>query len=118
VHESSHAFFNLPDEYCCDGGYYNKPPVLYPSSASCNSDANNSAWRNCVSFTASDGTTWWRSEGNYTSDEIMISGGSVVLEMGPGDWSVASQVYSSFGSPSVGTPSVFAPANWNNPNTP
>ena len=22
VHESTHALFNIPDEYCCDGGYY------------------------------------------------------------------------------------------------
>lgn len=118
VHESTHALFNLPDEYCCDGGYYSKPPVLYSSLASCNGDAANSAWRNCTSFTSNGGTTWWRSEGNYSASEIMLSGGATVWEMGPGDWAVTSQVLSSFGSPSVGTPSTFAPTNWTNPNTP
>ena len=29
VHKSTHALFNIPDEYCCDGGYYSAPPVLY-----------------------------------------------------------------------------------------
>lgn len=115
VHESSHALFNLPDEYCCDGGYRNKPPVMYPTSASCNADASNAAWRNCISLNADNGDTWWRSEGDYSNSETMISGGSIVVELGPGDWAVAKDVLMSFGSPSVGTPAVFAPDNWNRP---
>lgn len=115
VHESSHALFDLPDEYCCDGGYRNKPPVMYNSSSACNSDADNASWRNCISFTASNGTTWWRSEGDYTNNEIMISSGSTVWEMGPADWFITEEVLSGFGSPSVGTPSVYAPTNWNRP---
>jgi hypothetical protein len=26
VHEASHAVFGLPDEYCCDGGYWERRP--------------------------------------------------------------------------------------------
>ncbi len=115
VHESSHALFDLPDEYCCDGGYRHKPPVMYSTSATCNSDPDNAAWRNCIPLNASNGTTWWRSEGSYSNNEIMISGGSTVFEMGRGDWFIAEDVLDSVGSPSVGTPSVFAPNNWNRP---
>lgn len=115
VHESTHALFNLPDEYCCDGGYYSKPPVLYTSSASCGSDADNTPWRSCVSFTSTNGTAWWRSEGAYSASEIMLSSGDTVWEAGPGDWFVIEDVLSSFGSPSVGTPSVTAPDNWDRP---
>jgi hypothetical protein len=111
VHESSHALFNLPDEYCCDGGYFAVAPVLYTSSNNCNGDAANAAWRNCTSFTADSGTTWWRSEDNTV--DIMQGTGSIVLEAGQGDWAVMNGVLSALGS--TGTPSVFAPAAWNRP---
>lgn len=111
VHESGHALFNLPDEYCCDGGYSNLPPVLYNSSDSCNSDAANAAWRNCTSFTATNGTAWWRSE-NSTVD-IMSGGGDVVLESGRADWAAMNGVLTALGP--TGTPSVFAPTAWNRP---
>ena len=109
VHETSHAAFGLPDEYCCDGGYFEVQPVLYTSSADCNGDPVNASWRNCVSFTASSGTIWWRSE-DSTSD-IMSSGGSVVLEFGEADWVVVEDVLDGLSS-FVNTPSVFAPASW------
>jgi hypothetical protein len=108
VHESTHALFNIPDEYCCDGGYYVAEPVLYSSSANCNGDAANAAWRNCSSYTANSGTTWWRSEDNIS--DIMVSGGSVVVEAGQADWAIMNDVLSAFGSTS--TPTVFAPASW------
>ena len=115
VHESSHALFNLPDEYCCDGGYRDLPPVMYTSQNDCDSDPDNAAWRNCVSLTDVDGTVWWRSEGDYSTSEIMISGGSTVTESGPGDWAVMEDVLDDVGSPNVGTPTVFAPDAWSNP---
>lgn len=118
VHESSHALYNIPDEYCCDGGYYDRSPILYSTQAGCTGDAANAAWRNCVSFTADSGPTWWRSEGSYSSNEIMISAGATVWEMGPGDWAAAKSVLTSLGSPTASTPNVFAPAGWTNPNTP
>ncbi len=108
VHELTHALFNIPDEYCCDGGYYSAPPVLYTSQASCTGDATNAAWRNCQSFTANSGTNWWRSEDSIT--DIMSAGGSTVVEVGQGDWAVMESVLSALGS--TGTPSVFAPASW------
>ena len=80
VHESSHALFNLPDEYCCDGGYREIKPVLYDTSNECSTDAANAAWRDCVSFTANSGTNWWRSEDSDV--DIMSGGGDVVLEFG------------------------------------
>lgn len=108
VHESTHALFNIPDEYCCDGGYYVAPPVLYSSLANCNGDAANAAWRNCSSYMANSGTTWWRSEDNIS--DIMVAGGSVVVEAGQADWAIMEDVLSALGP--TGTPSVFAPASW------
>lgn len=111
VHESGHALFNLPDEYCCDGGYRVFPPVLYNSANSCNSDPANAAWRNCTSFAASNGTTWWRSENGIT--DIMSAGGSTVVEAGRADWAVMNNVLSALGP--TGSPTVFAPTAWNRP---
>jgi hypothetical protein len=109
VHESTHALFNIPDEYCCDGGYYVAQPVLYSSSANCNGDAANAAWRNCSSFTANSGTTWWRSEDSIS--DIMVAGGSVVVEAGQADWAIMNSVLLALGG-STSTPTVFAPASW------
>lgn len=111
VHESSHALFNLPDEYCCDGGYWVKTPVLYSSEGACTGDAANAGWRNCVSFTANSGTVWWRSEDS--NDDIMRGDGSVVLEHGPADWVVVRSVLSTLGTPEP--PTVFAPTAWDRP---
>lgn len=111
VHESSHALFNLPDEYCCDGGYFEVKPVLYDTRNECTSDADNVGWRDCISFNASSGSAWWRSE-NSTSD-IMSTGGSPVLEFGEADWAVVENVLNDLGTPTA--PTVFAPDNWDRP---
>lgn len=111
VHESSHAAFNLPDEYCCDGGYRELKPVMYDTQAECTSDLANAAWRNCVSFTATNGTVWWRSED--TTACIMQSGGTVVVEYGPADWVVVENVLDDLGAPNA--PTVFAPTAWDRP---
>ena len=111
VHESSHALFNLPDEYCCDGGYWAAAPVLYNSFNSCNTDPANAAWRNCTSFTAVSGTSWWRSE-NGTTD-IMVANPVTVIEHGRADWVVMNAVLSALGA--TGTPTVFAPDAWDRP---
>jgi hypothetical protein len=111
VHESSHALFGLPDEYCCDGGYFELPPVLFDSENECNNDPTNAAWRDCESFTATNGTTWWRSED--TTADIMSAGGSVVLEFGRADWVVVENVLDDLGSPN--DPTIFAPDNWDRP---
>ena len=117
VHESSHAIFGLPDEYCCDSSYSANVPVLYATEAACLSDPVNAAWRNCVTFvSARDGNDWWRSEGNITSDAIMLWGGSTVWEFGPADWEIMEDAYLTFpAASSAGTPSVFAPDNWDRP---
>ena len=111
VHETSHALFNLPDEYCCDGGYWDMPPVLYSSETACDTDPANAAWRDCQSYTASNGDVWWRSENS--DDDIMSVGGSVVLESGQGDWAVMRDVFNSLGT--AAEPSVFAPDTWDRP---
>ena len=111
VHESSHALFNLPDEYCCDGGYREVKPVLYDSSTECQTDPANAAWRNCTSFTANNGTTWFRSEDG--DPDIMSGTGSVVLEFGRADWVVAENVLDDLGTPTA--PTVFAPNTWDRP---
>lgn len=111
VHESSHALFNLPDEYCCDGGYRSFPPVMYTSQSACTGDAANAAWRNCTSFTSTGGTTWWRSEDGTVC--LMAGGGSVVLELGEADWAAARKVFATVGTPS--DPTVFAPTAWDRP---
>ena len=111
VHESSHALFNLPDEYCCDGGYRDMPPVLYSTKSACESDPVSAAWRDCVSITASNGQTWWRSEDSHP--DIMSVGGSVVAEYGPADWVIVQQVLSSIGNET--SPDVFAPDAWDLP---
>lgn len=117
VHETSHAIFGLPDEYCCDSNYSTNVPVLYATEAACTSDPINASWRNCVSFvSARDGNDWWRSEGDITSSAIMLSSGSTVWEFGPADWKIMEDAYLSFPAAiSAGTPSVFAPNNWNRP---
>jgi hypothetical protein len=117
VHETSHAIFGLPDEYCCDGGYSSLAPVMYSTRNACRNDAANAAWRNCISVTSSrDGSVWWRSEGNITASAIMISSGNTVFEVGPGDWVVMDNAYLSLAGPTAsGTPNVFAPTNWDRP---
>lgn len=120
AHETAHAVFGLPDEYCCDGGYSAVAPVMYTSRTNCNSDAANAGWRNCVSITSTrNGSTWWRSEGGVTGSALMISGGDTVWEFGPGDWAVMDAAYQSLpgscGAGCTGDPSVIAPANWNRP---
>jgi hypothetical protein len=110
VHEASHAAFGLPDEYCCDGGYWKIPPILYKSSNGCNNDPVNATWRDCQSFTDEDGMDWWRSE-NEDCD-IMSCGGSVVLEYGRADWVIVKNVLSSLPGAAVKKPTVFAPDEW------
>jgi hypothetical protein len=41
LHETGHAPFGLPDEYCCDGGYYEPAPhpTMYDTLAECEADA-------------------------------------------------------------------------------
>jgi hypothetical protein len=111
VHESSHALFGLPDEYCCDGGYWEMAPVLYDTANECSTDPNNAAWRDCDSFTSGGGTSWSRSED--TTSDIMSGAGMVVLEYGRADWVVIRGVLDNLGTPN--DPTVFAPANWDRP---
>jgi hypothetical protein len=111
VHESSHALFGLPDEYCCDGGYWEETPVLYDTSDECTTDPVNAAWRDCDSFTDVRNRTWWRSED--TTADIMSGGGNVVLEFGRADWVVVRDVLDNLGAPT--DPTVFAPDNWDRP---
>jgi hypothetical protein len=123
AHETAHAIFGLPDEYCCDGGYFAISPVMYTSQSNCTNDAANAGWRNCVSHTSTrDGSTWWRSEGDVTSSALMISGGNTVWEFGPGDWAVMDAAYQglpgSCGAGCTGDPNVVAPTNWNRPPPP
>jgi hypothetical protein len=112
VHEFSHAGFGLPDEYCCDGGYWAVSPILYDTQAACTGDPANAAWRNCQSFTSGSGNDWWRSEDSIV--HIMSQGGAVVCEYGPADWVVARGVLSGLGL-STADPSVYAPDPWDWP---
>lgn len=123
AHETAHAIFGLPDEYCCDGGYFSVAPVMYSSQNACINDAANSAWRNCVSHTSSrDGSVWWRSEGGISTNALMISGGVTVWEYGPGDWQVLDAAYQGLpgtcGAACTGDPNVVAPTNWDRPPPP
>ena len=114
VHEASHAAIGLPDEYCCDGGYWELPPVLYSSETDCTSDPVNAAWRDCESFTADNGTVWWRSEDD--NPDIMTCGGSIVCEYGPADWVIFEGVLAGLASTwSITDPDVFAPDPWDWP---
>jgi hypothetical protein len=110
VHEASHAVFGLPDEYCCDGGYWNVPPVLYPAENSCLNDPASGAWQQCQSITSSGGAVWWRSED--TRCDIMACGSVAVQEYGPGDWVIAQQVLSGLPNASITAPSVYGPTDW------
>jgi hypothetical protein len=114
IHETGHGLFGLPDEYCCDSFYSEVRPVLYANQAGCTSDADNAAWRDCVSLTSSrDGGVWWRSQGDITQRLIMRNSGSEVWESGPADWFIISEAYRALSlSPSVSTPTVFAPDRW------
>ena len=110
VHEASHAVFGLPDEYCCDGGYWSAPPALYASQNACLNDPENAAWQQCLGVTSSSGPTWWRSED--TDCDIMACGSTVVKEYGQGDWAVVDEVLSSIPNASIVAPSTFAPGEW------
>jgi hypothetical protein len=110
VHEASHAVFGLPDEYCCDGGYWNVPPVLYPAENTCLNDSASGAWRQCQSVVSSAGPVWWRSED--TRCDIMACGSVAVQEYGPGDWVIAQQVLSGLPNASITAPSVYGPTDW------
>lgn len=114
VHEGTHAAFGLPDEYCCDGGYWNVPPILYNTQAACDSDAASAGWRNCQSFTGIGGRgTWWRSED--TTVDLMSAGGPPTLESGQADWVIMRRVLTALPGSSVNDPSVFAPGTWDWP---
>jgi hypothetical protein len=110
VHEASHAVFGLPDEYCCDGGYWHAPPVLYNLENSCLTDGVTSGWRDCDSFTDTDADEWWRSEDNNCDIMNCVSG--AVLEYGPADWVIVEGVLSGLPNAGINPPSVFAPAEW------
>lgn len=112
VHETGHGIFGLPDEYCCDGGYFSMAPVMYNSQSACTSDAANSGWRSCSSHTSSrDSSVWWRSQGNITTNLIMSNIGAEVWESGPADWASMSGAYQGIGA-TVTMPSVLAPGRW------
>lgn len=113
VHEGGHAAFGLPDEYCCDGGYSHKPPILYNSQNSCTSDPANAAWRNCQSFTDVNTNVWWRSE-DMTID-LMSAAGPPVHEVGRADWVLIRNVLAGLPGASVNEPEVFAPGTWDWP---
>jgi hypothetical protein len=114
VHEHGHAVFSLPDEYCCDGGYWEEPPVLYNSEIDCTGDPANAAWRDCISFTDSDGDVWWRSEGD-NGDIMFNDGDSLVPEFGQADWVVMQPVLGGLGGSGGVSPSIFAPNSWDWP---
>lgn len=110
VHETGHGLFGLPDEYCCDSFYSENRPIIYESQNGCLTDADNAPWRNCVSFVSSrNNRTYWRSQGNITSNLIMRNAGDTVHETGPADWFVMEQAYDALGAPAVTTPATFAP---------
>jgi hypothetical protein len=111
VHESGHAMFGLPDEYCCDGGYWNSSPILYDSSGGCTGDAANSTWRNCIQLSAGTNTrNWWRSQG--TNIDLMRDAGPPVWELGPAGWARVRIVLDALPSPAPTAPDVFAPTDW------
>lgn len=114
VHETGHGLFGLPDEYCCDGGYFAASPVMYATRAACEGDVANAGWRACQSHTSSrDSAVWWRSQGNITTNLIMRNGGTEVWESGPADWAVMAAAYRGLaGSPVVTAPATFAPDRW------
>lgn len=72
LHETGHAVFDLADEYCCDGGYWQASPHgnMFPTQAACQASATSHGWPttdcnqlstpNCGGGTSS---TWWRSDG-------------------------------------------------------
>jgi hypothetical protein len=110
VHEASHAVFGLPDEYCCDGGYWNAPPALYPDENACLNDSTSSAWRDCRQVVSASGPDWWRSENNRC--DIMACPSAAVQEYGTADWIIVEQVLSALPNASIAAPSVFAPSEW------
>lgn len=72
LHESGHSPFGLPDEYCCDGGYWeNAPnPTMWDTQAECQADAPSlgRVASDCRSIMDSDppNGTWWTSEPDNT----------------------------------------------------
>lgn len=113
VHETGHGLFGLPDEYCCDSSYSEVRPILYATQHGCTTDPNNASWRNCVSMTSSrDGSVWWRSQGNITTNLIMRNTENEVWESGPADWFLMRKIYQDVLGVSIDDPSVFAPGQW------
>ncbi len=110
VHEASHAVFGLPDEYCCDGGYWTAPPVLYSTQAACLTDAANTSWRQCQSIVSANGPAWWRSEDALC--DIMGCVGAAVQEYGTADWVIVERLLSALPNASITAPSVYAPNGW------
>jgi hypothetical protein len=113
VHESTHAAFVMPDEYCCDGGYWELPPILYDTADDCNDDAQNADWRDCECFTDNSGEDWCRSEDSIS--DIMSRGGATVWEYGPADWVIVGDVLGGLGLGAPAEPEVFAPDAWDWP---
>lgn len=68
-HETGHTPFGLADEYCCDGGYFqrSKMPNVYRNQGNCEADAPNlgRTAADCRSWQGTTGPifrTWWTSE--------------------------------------------------------
>jgi len=63
AHEAGHNPFGLPDEYCCDGGYYTVPRFssLYVEEPACWSGATMLGFdpSACTAFTDVDSDDWW-----------------------------------------------------------
>lgn len=73
IHETGHTIFDLADEYCCDGGYWQTSPHpnLLPSQATCQANATSEGWPtgDCVQLRSPScgggmNSTWWRSDRN------------------------------------------------------
>ncbi len=112
IHESGHAIFGLPDEYEYGAGWNQGivPPVTYSSEANCESDPDNASWRDCREIGSSGA---WRSQGNITSNLIMLNAGAEVWESGPADWELMRRAYLTLPTaPNIAAPEDFAPASW------
>jgi len=84
VHETGHAVFNLADEYCCDGGYWELTTHanLYDTQTECQDHNRSHGWpeNDCTEFTATNGNKWYRPEPSSLGCIMRDDGDSIMRQ--------------------------------------
>ena len=98
LHEAGHEPFNLADEYCCDGGYFQTdrmPNVYADPQSNCERDVSDlpgrttadcRGWRETDVAWYEDIDDWWTSDPPIDDDIMVFNGTYQLLDLRRIDW--------------------------------